>query len=128
MAPPQIPAQVLRFLEECIDSVPQLEALLIMLDEPARFWTSIEMGARIYVSESEASRVLDRLARRELIEADDAGNRYRIQAADGAKSALIEEVARTYRENLTRIATFIHEKPPASVKEFARAFDLKKDP
>jgi hypothetical protein len=47
--------------------------------------------------------------------------------ADETERVLVDEVARTYRANLTRIATFIHEKPPASLKEFARAFSLKKD-
>jgi hypothetical protein len=127
MVSPPIPAPVRRFLEECIDSVPQLEALLIMLDEPQRLWTAADIGARTYVSYAEATKVLDRLSRRSLIHSDDSGAHFRIDVGDGAKRALIDEVARTYRANLTQIATFIHEKPPAPLKEFARAFDLKRD-
>jgi hypothetical protein len=32
-----------------------------------------------------------------------------------------------YRSNLVSVANFIHRKASASVMEFARAFDLKKD-
>jgi hypothetical protein len=127
MVPPNIPDHVLRFLEECIDSVPQLEALLIMFDDPQRRWAVPDISARTYVSHAEASKIFDRLGRRELIHSDDSGEHFQIQLADGAKRALLEDVARTYRANLTQIATFIHEKPPSSLKEFARAFDLKRD-
>ncbi len=41
--------------------------------------------------------------------------------------ALVAEVAETYQRNLARIAMLIHSKPSSSIKEFARAFDLKKD-
>ena len=123
----QIPGQVLRFLEECIDSVPQLEALLIMFEAPRRRWSVADIAARVYISQAEAIRVLDRLARRELVQSEDSGGHYQIQLGNDALRALIDEVARTYRANLTLIATFIHEKPPASVTEFARAFDLKRD-
>lgn len=128
MAPPQISGHVLKFIEECIDTVPQLEALLIMFAESQRPWTATDIGARIYVSHAEAIRVLDRLARRELIQPDAGADSYRVQLRDATRRALLEEVAQTYRANLTYIATFIHEKPPGSVKEFARAFDLKRDP
>ena len=37
------------------------------------------------------------------------------------------QVAATYRRNIARVATLIHEKTSSSVREFARAFDLKKD-
>jgi hypothetical protein len=127
MAPPPISPLVRRFLEECIDSVPQLEALLIMVDDPSRGWTADDIAARVYVSAAEATRILDRLSRRELIHADGSGTHFRFAADDVRKRALIAEVAATYRANLTLIATFIHEKAPASLKEFARAFDLKRD-
>jgi hypothetical protein len=127
MVPPQIPPEVLRFLEECIDTVPQLETLLMMFDEPLRSWTPNDVSARTYISRTEASRVLEILTRRELIESPDAGGHFRIHLQNERRRALIESVARTYRANLVLIANFIHEKTPASVKEFARAFDLKKE-
>ena len=40
---------------------------------------------------------------------------------------LVADLARCYQKNLSRITELIHAKPSASIKEFARAFDLKKD-
>jgi hypothetical protein len=37
------------------------------------------------------------------------------------------EVAAAYRRHLVPLATFIHSRASTAVREFARAFDLKKD-
>lgn len=125
MAPPQISARVLRFIDEYIDTVPQLETLLMMYDDPRRPWTVAEAAARTYISHDEASRVLEALRRRGMIAAE--GGSFRAHLEAGQERELVDEVARTYRSNLAHIATFIHEKPPAPLKEFARAFDFKKE-
>jgi hypothetical protein len=127
MDPSEISAAVLRFIDERIDSVPQLEALLMMKDEPQRAWTVDDVAARTYVPRVEAVRVLEALHRRDLISPVETGGGFAFKSGDGHHRELVDDVARTYRANLTRIATIIHEKPPASLKEFARAFDMKKD-
>jgi hypothetical protein len=118
---------VLRFIEECIDSVPQLEALLMMFEDASRRWTVPDISARTYISQADTVRVLDSLSRRDLIISEDSGRHFQIHLPDGSRRALLDEISRTYRANLTYIATFIHTKPAASVKEFARAFDLKRE-
>jgi hypothetical protein len=127
MVPSEISAAVLSFIDECIDSVPQLETLLMMKDEPQRAWTVGEVAARTYVPLAEAARVLEALHRHALISPVETGGGFSFIPGDELHRELIDAVARTYRANLTRIATIIHEKPPASLKEFARAFDMKKD-
>jgi hypothetical protein len=39
----------------------------------------------------------------------------------------VARVAVVYRSNLVSVANFIHRKASASVMEFARAFEIKKD-
>ena len=125
--PAGIPENVLRFIDERIDSVPQLETLLMMHDEPQREWSAGEIAARAYVKLDEAERILQALNRRGLIESIEGRPAFRIRDHGGEQRAIVEEVARTYRANLSRIATLIHEKPSMSIREFARAFDFKKD-
>jgi hypothetical protein len=127
MVPSEISAAVLRFIDECIDSVPQLEALLMMNDDPQRTWTVAAIAARTYVPLAESARVLEALHRHALVSPAESGEGFRFAVGDRQRADLIGEVARTYRANLARIATIIHEKPPASLKEFARAFDMTKD-
>jgi hypothetical protein len=124
MVPVELPAEVLEFLDRFIDSIPELETLLIMSDDPQRHWTAAMVAQRIYVSPGVAHSILESLLRRRFISAGEEGCRF--APPDEAHRALVARVATTYRSNLVSVANFIHKKAPVSVMEFARAFDLKK--
>jgi hypothetical protein len=53
--------------------------------------------------------------------------RYRYNPQWDASGEVMPEVAAAYRRHLVPIATFIHSRASTAVREFARAFDLKKD-
>jgi len=122
-----IPDDVRRFIEEYIDTVPQFETLLMMSQAMDRDWSVADVAARNYITEERASEILDALRRRGLVSCDETPPRFRFNPANADIRAVVAEVAQYYQANLSRIATFIHSKPSASIKEFARAFDLKKD-
>jgi hypothetical protein len=123
----EIPAPVLRFLDENIDTVPQLETLLMMYEGQDRLWLLADVAARNYTTEQRAGETLNALQRRGLVTSEDSPARYRFDPAKEEVRALVAELAGCYRKNLALITELIHAKPSASVKEFARAFDLKKD-
>ena len=125
--PPDIPERVLQFLAEKIDDVPQLEALLLLWENAHRSWSCQEISARIYVREAVCTDVLQALVRRGLVSADASSQRYQYNPAWDADGARMTELAATYRRHLVQVATFIHSRAPSSVREFARAFDLKKE-
>jgi len=128
MAPDrEIPQNVLRFIGGNIDDVPQLETLLMLSADPGRDWLVGEVAARNYVTEQRAEAILNALQRRGLIASAGSPLRFRFAPATPDVRALVAEVATFYQGNLARIATLIHSKPAASITEFARAFDLKKD-
>lgn len=123
---PDISETVLRFISERIDTVPQLEALLLLWQEPGKSWTAEEIARRVYVSPETARQILRSLQARQLA-TDEDGPCYRYSAAWDGSGTLMAEVASTYRRHLVRIATFIHSGASASVRDFARAFDFKKE-
>ena len=128
MTSPEIPARVLQFLAERIDTVPQLEALLLLWENPQRPWSEEDLAARIYVSRQVAATILQALQRQQFVAAEPApavGYRYNPQW--DASGEVMPEVAATYRRHLVPLATFIHSRASTAVREFARAFDLKKD-
>jgi len=120
-----IPENVRRFIETYIDDVPQLETLLMMSAAQGSTWLASEVAARNYVTLPRAREILDALRRRGLLSADETHFRY--EPVTPQLRTLVDEVAGYYRSNLSRVATFIHSKPSASIKEFARAFEFKKD-
>lgn len=127
MAPPPISPRVLKFIAEKIDTVAELETLLILSDDENRLWSAQEIAGRLYTQPANAIRVLESLSRRELIAAEGTPSQFRFRPAHGDDRKAFAEVAEAYRRNLVAITTFIHSKASTSVKEFARAFDLKKD-
>ena len=128
MTSPEIPARVLQFLAERIDSVPQLEALLLLWEDPQRLWSEEELAGRIYVSRQVAATILQALQRQQLVIAEPASTvRYRYNPQWDDSGEVMPEVAAAYRRHLVPLATFIHSRASTAVREFARAFDLKKD-
>jgi hypothetical protein len=123
----EVPAHVLRFLEENIDTVPQLETLLMMCEEPERSWLIADVASRNYITEARAADTLTALQRRGLVCSDESPPRFRFNPATDETRAAVADLGRCYQRNLSRITALIHAKPSASIKEFARAFDLKKD-
>jgi hypothetical protein len=128
MPQPDIPEHVLRFLAEKIDTVPQLEALLLLWENQPRAWEPDEAAARIYVRRDVAADILNTLQRRDLLTVESTSPpRFRYNSEWDASGEVMPHVAEAYRRHLVPITTFIHSKAPSSVREFARAFDLKKE-
>ena len=122
-----IPPHVLRFLEESIDSVPQLETLLMMDRDPQRIWLVADVASRNYTSEQRAVETLNALQRRGLVSSEGEPPRFRFNPTKEETRVIVADLARCYQKSLSRITMLIHSRPSTSVKEFARAFDLKKD-
>jgi|SRR5688572_9732598 hypothetical protein len=125
----ELPQDVLRFIAEQIDSVPHLEALLLLYQQPAEHWTADLTAARLYVSLETAAQILRDLEQRRLIarRPDAPATEFVFDGAWDDSGQLMARVVMAYTRFLTPVATFIHSKAPRSVLEFARAFELKKD-
>jgi hypothetical protein len=127
MTTTDIPASVLRFIAERIDSVPELETLLIMSAEESRSWSVQDIAARTYVAPRFAAAVLDALCQRRLVTCAEDGRHYQFRPVSEEERQIVAETAKVYRLHLIPVATFIHNKASTPVQEFARAFSLKKD-
>jgi hypothetical protein len=125
MASGAIPPEVRRLILEAIDSVPELEALLLLRETPTQHWTPDSASSRLYVSRTVAAYTLEVLTARGFLEETPEGFRYRPASAELAE--VVGVLARTYATNLVAVTKLIHAKPGASVQDFARAFRLRKD-
>lgn len=121
-----IDPEVERFLLDSIDTVPHLEALLLIFQSPAIVWTVAELAARIYVNEKQASGILEDLTRRALIaRVEQSPPKYQYIERSEPQTQLLHKVAQSYRTQLVQVTRFIHSNASASVRDFARAFRLK---
>ena len=115
-----------RFLLEQIDSVPHLEALLLLWNSRPKVWSVDEMAKALFLGLEPGKDILDDLARQRLVVCDAVSENYRYQP-DPALDPLLFAVDSIYRKELIRISRLIHSKPPAAVREFAKAFRFKKE-
>jgi hypothetical protein len=116
--------QVDEFILEQIESVPHLEALLLLWNSRPKQWSLEQMASALYISTDASLDILEDLKKRNLV-LDHSG--YYSCNSEFKPDGLIEAVDRTYRRELLRITRMIHSKAPPSVREFARAFRIKKD-
>lgn len=115
-----------RFVLDEIDSVPHLEALLLLWTSRPQSWSDEEMGKRLYLENSAALAILDDLQRRGLV-AVVAGDSRQFRYESGERDGLVAAVEAAYQRDLIRISTMIHRKAPQAVLEFARAFRFTKE-
>ena len=116
-----------RFLLEQIDTVPHLEALLLLWNSRPREWLVEEMASSLYLTPEAAKSILDDLARAGLVSAiTGATESYRYDPGSELDQ-VVSAVESAYRRELIRITRLIHSKPSAAVRAFARAFRIKKE-
>ena len=118
---------VLQFIADKMDTVPHLEALLLLWENQGAALSPEELAARIYVSAQIATQVLRDLEQRRLVTTSTSEAAYVFDSTWDKTGELMARIAATYRRHLIRVATLIHAKASPSVREFARAFETKKD-
>ena len=125
MSPAELPEQVRRLVLEGLDTVTELEALLMLRGTPGRAWTSDAVSTRLYVRPAVAVQALGALTRRGfLLEADD-GFTYQPVSPDLADD--VTALAKAYSTSLIAVTQLIHAKPSSSLQDFARAFRIRRD-
>lgn len=125
MATAIVPERARRLILESIDSVAELEALLLLRETAPEHWTPETASARLYVSRMVAAYSLNALAQRGLLHETAEGFIY--QPVSPALAEDVDALAAAYTQNLITVTQLIHAKPGPSVKDFARAFRLRKE-
>ncbi len=122
----EISDDVLDFIYRRIDSVPHLETLLLLWENPLIVWTEEQVSLRVYVSRDQARGLLQDIARQGFIVASaEVPHAYRY-SPEWDQAQIVSRLAATYRRHLVHVAGLIHSKAASgAVHEFARAFKFK---
>lgn len=120
--------EVYSFVLDQIETVPHLEALLLLWNSRPQPWTVENLAKRLYVSTDIVDVLLQDLVRRGLIVCvPGPPDGYRYESSSIAQDQLLSTLDLTYRRETVRISTMIHSKPSSSVREFARAFRFTRE-
>jgi hypothetical protein len=118
-----IPAELRDFIAKSIDSVGQLEALLLLRGNPEQAWDAAQLARRLYVNEAEAAAIFVHLVEQGFATAEGASCRY---DRAGKQIQIIDQLADAYARQLIPITNLIHAKP-RGIRAFADAFKIKRD-
>lgn len=123
-----IPSDLRQFIIKSIDSIAQLEALLLLRGSPNEEWSAQEVARRLYISEQEVVPLLTRLNAEGLIANNsDQPPLYRYEPETPEMALLVDRLAESYSKHLVPVTNLVHSKPITRVQEFADAFKLRKD-
>jgi len=118
-----IPDDVRDYIMRQLDSIAQLEALLLLRAHPDESWDVCKVARRLYVSEPEVSDALGRLIDGGAVSVEQGVFAYN---PPPDLRALIDRVAATYARHLIPVTNLIHAKPDR-IHQFADAFKFRRD-
>lgn len=123
---PQV--DVYDYILEKIESVPHLEAVILLWNSRPVGWTAEELASRLYVPSERAVEIMQDLIRQQLAQqAPGPPPRFSYLARSDEQNEWMFRVDTAYRREIVRISTMLHSKTSPSIREFARAFRFKKD-
>src|SRR5262245_56601578 len=122
-----IPDDVRQFILENIDTIAQLEGLLLFRAHSAPALTAEDVAQRLYINKQDAEALISHfIARGYLKTVNESDNRYIYDTSDELKRT-IDSVADSYGRYLVPLTHLIHSKRKSKIQKFADAFRIRKD-
>ena len=121
-----LPARVRDFLLAHVDSIEQLEVLLLLASRPTAALTTVEVSDELRTAPSSAANRLARLREHRLVD-ELPGDRHRLRA-DPELGETLRQVADAYRNWRVSVVTLIYSRPSEVVRIFTDSFVIKKGP
>ena len=118
-----LPEDVRRFVLDHVDSIAEMEALVMLVREPARAWSIDQVVARLYISPDDAEATLERLRAAGL--AERAADGWRVAVVAEPRAGTLVRLVALYATHLIPITNLIHAKG-SRIRRFADAFQLRK--
>ena len=122
-----IPDDVVTFLTDRIDSVEQLEVLLLLQQTPDTAWTGESVARHLYREPSSVGRRLGVLRLQGLLQAtEDEEPRFRYAPSSDALAETVARLAEAYAQRRVTVLGILAAKPMDNVRAFADAFRIRK--
>ena len=121
----QIPTDIQRFILTSIDSVPHLEAILLLRGSEGP-WTAANMAKSLFITERKAEEILADLCKAGFSSVDESGT-FRYDPISEKLRETMDELSQIYPKNLVQVSHLIHGKLDRQAKSFGDAFKWKKD-
>lgn len=122
-----LPDDVRRFILTSVASVPYLEAMLLLRNEPDPPWDVSRVARRLYMDEQRAGELLSLLMQSGVLQiAEQQPPSYRYAPATEELRQMIDRVADVYAANLVEVTHLIHSTMDRKAQQIADAFRFRK--
>jgi hypothetical protein len=123
-----IPEDVRLLIQRYIDSIEQLEILLLLHASSREQWTPDSVSRALYSTPSSTGRRLKTLHGQGFLGLDDSSSppTYSYQPASTELDATVARLAETYRERRVAVVSLVASKPMDNVRAFSDAFRIRK--
>jgi hypothetical protein len=128
LAQEEIPSNVRAFLNDHVESVVQVEVLLLLYAEPARAFSTADVVSALRIEPAWAEAQLSNLCTRGMLAANGDGA-YHWAPRTAEIDAAVAGLARAYADRRVTVIGLIYAKPAPSdpLRSFADAFRIRKD-
>jgi hypothetical protein len=123
----EFPEDVRQFIAEHINSVAELEVLLLLKGQPDRTWSADDISRALYTTPEMAATQLAELQARGLLGAAEGVRVYQYRPGSEELHRLISRLEEIYQQRRVSVITQIYSKPVDRVRTFADAFRLRKE-
>jgi hypothetical protein len=121
-----VPEDVRRFVARYIDSVEQLEVLLLLFSSPGTHWSPEAVAQSLYSNPTSVAHRLAILQRHDLLTATEPPSSYRYEPTTPELHETVARLEEAYKERRVAIITLIASQPMQNVQAFSDAFRLRK--
>ena len=123
-----LPDDVRRYILTSVASVPYLEAMLLLRNEPEQPWDVSRVARRLYMDEQRAAELLTLLRQSGVLcIVEEQPPSYRYGPATDELRQMIDRVADAYAANLVEVTHLIHSTMDRKAQQIADAFRFRKD-
>lgn len=119
-----VPTAVRRLIAERIESVQQLEILLLLRAAPGKAWTPRQVARALVTQVEPSEEWLAEMTRTQLLVSD--GRVYRYAPATAELEASVDGLAKSYAKYRVAVVALIFSKPSERVRTFSDAFRIRR--
>jgi hypothetical protein len=125
--PDEFPPKLEQFIAQHIESLAQLEMLLLMRQDPERHWDCAEIARLLYIGGDMCAQLVKDLERHGIVRQVPESDGYQYHPRDAEMNRLVSDLASIYQERRVAVITQIYSRPMKKVQTFADAFRLRRE-
>jgi hypothetical protein len=115
------------FVTTCIDSVEQLQVLILLLEDTGKGWRVNEIAQRLRSVDSSITKRLEDLYVRKVIRRNSSDpSEYAFELIQPEFRDVIFELATVFKARPYKIVDLIYERPREAIRAFSETFNFKK--